>query len=112
MTQNIGKVAQIIGAVVDVSFENTENDLPNIYDALEIKRTNGSKLILECQQHIGEDTVRAIAMESTDGISRGIDVLATGAPIKMPIGPQNLAFRLINKTVNPQVSESDFNVEN
>jgi len=88
MTQNIGKVAQIIGAVVDVSFDNTESGLPNIYDSLEIKRTNGSKLILECQQHIGEDTVRAIAMESTDGISRGVDVVATGAPIKMPIGPK------------------------
>ncbi|MEE2954225.1 MAG: F0F1 ATP synthase subunit beta [Bacteroidota bacterium] len=95
MTNNIGKVAQIIGAVVDVSFDNTENDLPNIYDALEIKRNNGSKLILECQQHIGEDTVRAIAMESTDGISRGVDVLATGAPIKMPIG-QNIRGRVFN----------------
>ena len=73
MSKNTGKVSQIIGPVVDVVFNNNENELPNIYDSLEITRSNGSKLVLECQQHIGEDTVRAIAMETTDGISRGID---------------------------------------
>jgi F-type H+-transporting ATPase subunit beta len=60
--------------------------LPDIYDSLEINRENGGKLILECQQHIGEDTVRAISMETTDGVSRGTEVVATGAPIKMPTG--------------------------
>ena len=79
-----GKVSQIIGPVVDVVFDNKDNTLPNIYDSLEITRDNGTKLVLECQQHIGEDTVRAIAMETTDGISRGVEVVATGAPIKMP----------------------------
>jgi len=86
MSKNIGKVSQVIGPVVDVMFENNETELPNIYDSLEITRNNGDKLILECQQHIGEDTVRAISMETTDGISRGTEVIATGAPIKMPAG--------------------------
>ena len=83
MSKNIGKVSQIIGPVVDVIFENSDSKLPDIYDSLEITRKNGEKLILECQQHIGEDTVRSISMESTDGISRGVEVLATGAPIKI-----------------------------
>ena len=58
MSKNIGKVSQVIGPVVDVMFENNETELPNIYDSLEITRNNGDKLILECQQHIGEDTVK------------------------------------------------------
>ena len=95
MSNNTGKVSQIIGPVVDVVFDNNENELPNIYDSLEITRNNGSKLVLECQQHIGEDTVRAIAMETTDGISRGVDVVATGAPIKMPAG-ENIKGRVFN----------------
>ena len=86
MSKNIGKVSQIIGPVVDVIFEDNSSELPHIYDSLEITRVNGSKLILECQQHIGEDTVRSISMETTDGISRGTEVIATGAPIKMPAG--------------------------
>ena len=95
MSQNTGKVSQIIGPVVDVTFENNESELPNIYDSLEITRGDGSKLVLECQQHIGEDTVRAISMETTDGISRGTKVIATGAPIKMPIG-ENIKGRVFN----------------
>ena len=95
MSTNTGKVSQIIGPVIDVSFENNEAGLPNIYDSLEITRANGTKLVLECQQHIGEDTVRAIAMETTDGISRGTTVVATGSPIKMPIG-ENIKGRVFN----------------
>jgi len=95
MSKNTGKVSQIIGPVVDVTFENNESELPNIYDSLEITRGDGSKLVLECQQHIGEDTVRAISMETTDGISRGTKVIATGAPIKMPIG-ENIKGRVFN----------------
>jgi len=95
MSNNTGKVSQIIGPVVDVVFDNNEHELPNIYDSLEITRSNGSKLVLECQQHIGEDTVRAIAMETTDGISRGVDVLATGAPIMMPAG-EKIKGRVFN----------------
>ena len=86
MAKQKGKVAQVIGPVIDVTFDLNDSSLPDIYDSLEITRENGDKLILECQQHIGEDTIRAISMESTDGISRGVEVTATGAPIKMPIG--------------------------
>jgi len=86
MSKNIGKVSQIIGPVVDVIFEDNSSELPHIYDSLEITRENGDKLILECQQHIGEDTVRTISMETTDGISRGAEVVSTGSPIMMPIG--------------------------
>jgi len=93
---NIGKITQIIGPVVDVSFEAEESELPNILDALEIDRASGL-LVLECQQHIGEDTVRAIAMDSTDGLMRGMPVRATGAPIKMPIGDK-IKGRLFNVT--------------
>ena len=95
MSVNNGKVSQIIGPVIDVTFDNENSELPNIYDSLEIKREDGSKLILECQQHIGEDTVRAISMETTDGISRGAEVLATGAPIKMPTG-EHIKGRVFN----------------
>ena len=95
MSKNIGKIAQIIGPVVDVKFDNSAGSLPNIYDALEITKENGNKVILECQQHIGEDTVRAISMDSTDGLSRGNEVLATGSPILMPIGDE-IKGRLFN----------------
>lgn len=81
---NIGKITQIIGPVVDVSFDAEDTALPNILDALEIDRPGGGVLVLECQQHIGEDTVRAIAMDSTDGLTRGTIVRAVGAPIQMP----------------------------
>lgn len=97
MARNIGKIVQIIGPVVDVSFE--EGNMPNILDALEIKRQDGTTLVCEVEQHIGEKTVRAIAMDSTDGLSRGVEVEATGAPIKMPIGDQ-IKGRLMNVTGN------------
>ncbi len=97
MDQNLGKIVQIIGPVIDVSFENSENDLPNIYDALEVLKNDGSKIILECQQHIGEDTVRSIAMDASEGLSRGLSVKPTGYPIKMPIG-ENIRGRVFNVT--------------
>ncbi|KAB2814071.1 F0F1 ATP synthase subunit beta [Phaeocystidibacter luteus] len=83
----VGKIAQVIGPVVDVYFEDAEN-LPKIYDALVIKRENGQEVVLETQQHIGEDTVRAISMDSTDGFTRGQEVIAQGAAITMPTGDQ------------------------
>ena len=95
MSKNIGKIAQIIGPVVDVKFESSTGSLPNIFDALEITRENGTKVVLECQQHVGEDTVRAISMDSTDGLSRGNEVVATGSPILMPIG-EKIKGRLFN----------------
>jgi F-type H+-transporting ATPase subunit beta len=86
MAQNTGKVSQIIGPVVDVEFSGANTTLPRIYDALEIKQENGTTLVLEVQSHIGEDTVRTVSMDSTDGLSRGVEVTATGSPIQMPIG--------------------------
>ena len=71
---NKGKIVQVIGPVIDVSFEGDGVELPNILEALELTRPNGQKIILECQQHIGEDTVRAISMDSTDGLVRGMEV--------------------------------------
>ena len=89
-----GKISQIIGPVVDVSFEKAK-EIPNIYDALHVTRPDGKKLVLEVQQHIGEHTVRTIAMDSTDGLRRGMEVTSTDSPIKMPIGDQ-IKGRLFN----------------
>ena len=83
--KNKGKIKQIIGAVVDVSFPD-DNKLPEILNALELKRPNGEILVLEVQQHLGEDSVRTIAMDSTDGLTRGLEVIDTGEPIAMPVG--------------------------
>jgi F-type H+-transporting ATPase subunit beta len=95
MSNLTGKIVQVIGPVVDVSFEQEGSKLPNILDALEITKENGQRIVLETQQHIGEDTVRTIAMDSTDGLRRGMDVVATGAPIMMPTGEQ-IKGRLFN----------------
>ena len=99
MSKLTGKVAQIIGPVIDVAF-NTGEGLPQIFDSLEITRENGSILVLEVEQHIGEDTVRCIAMDSTDGLSRGVAAVATGNPIKMPVG-DNIYGRLFNVNGDP-----------
>src|SRR5678809_501921 len=93
----VGKVKQIIGAVVDVQFNG---GLPEIYNALEIKRQNGDTLVLEVQNHLGEDSVRTIAMDGTEGLKRGVDVLDTGAPIKMPAN-EDVKGRLFNVTGDP-----------
>src|SRR6187455_232036 len=94
---NVGKVKQIIGAVVDVQFEST---LPEIYNALELKKENGDTLVLEVQQHLGEDSVRTIAMEGTEGLVRGTKVTDTGIAIAMPIG-EGIKGRLFNVTGDP-----------
>ncbi len=86
---------QVIGPVVDVSFEGEGNNLPDIYEALEITRDDGHKIIVEVQQHIGEHTVRAVSMDSTDGLQRGLDVVAKGAAITMPVG-EDIKGRLFN----------------
>jgi F-type H+/Na+-transporting ATPase subunit beta len=99
MSQIIGEIVQVIGPVIDVSFEKSGNELPNIYDALEIKREDGSSLIVECQQHIGEHTVRTISMASTDGLYRGMKAYDLGGPIVMPIGDQ-VKGRLMNVVGN------------
>lgn len=95
MSKAIGKVSQIIGPVVDVVFDTKDVELPKIYDSLEIINKNGTKLILEVQSHIGENTVRTISMDSTDGLSRGTAVHGTGSPIQMPIG-DDIYGRLFN----------------
>ena len=86
MSENKGTIAQVIGPVIDVSFDTSKGELPEILDALEITKEDGTKIVLETQQHIGEDTVRTIAMDSSDGLMRGMEVVATGQPISMPIG--------------------------
>ncbi len=94
-----GKISQIIGAVVDVTFPDGDN-LPDIYTALSATRNDGVTIILECQQDIGENTMRCIAMDSTDGLERGMDVLSLGEPISMPVG-ENINGRLFNVIGNP-----------
>ena len=98
-----GNVSQVIGPVVDVHFdlsgEDVVRELPRIHDALVIKRKDGKSLILEVQQHIGEDTVRTVAMGSTDGLQRGMEVTNTSAPITMPVGAQ-IRGRVMNVTGN------------
>jgi F-type H+-transporting ATPase subunit beta len=92
---NKGKVMQVIGPVVDVSFSGENSKLPDIYTALEVERKNSTPLVLEVQKHMGEDMVRTIAMDSTEGLTRGVDVLDTGEPIKVPVG-ENIRGRLFN----------------
>ena len=104
MSQIIGHISQIIGPVIDVYFdtkgEDPEKVLPQIYDALTIDRPDGKKLVIEVEQHIGEDTVRCIAMDSTDGLERGMEVVPTGAPIQMPSGNQ-IRGRMMNVIGEP-----------
>ena len=94
-----GRISQIIGPVVDVSFEVNETDttssLPRIHDALEVKHPDGRSIIIEVQQHIGEDTVRTVAMDNTDGLQRGLEVKNLGSQISMPIGDQ-IKGRMLN----------------
>ncbi len=97
--KSVGSISQIIGPVIDVSFEQDEK-LPNIYDALEVTRENGHVITLEAQQDIGENTIRTIAMDSTDGLRRGLKVVNTGAPISMPIG-DDIYGRLFNVIGKP-----------
>ena len=101
MSNIVGNISQIIGPVIDVHFDlNDSNEavqLPRIHDALSIRRSDGKVLIAEVQQHVGEDVVRAVAMDSTDGLCRGMQVLNTGKPVSMPIGPQ-IRGRVMNVT--------------
>ena len=92
---NIGKITQVIGPVVDVSFEQDNSHVPNILDSLSVTREDGHIIILECQQHLGEDRVRTVAMDSTEGLVRGLDVIDTGNPIEMPTG-EEINGRLFN----------------
>ena len=99
----VGYISQIIGPVVDVHFESEKQEqptLPPIHDALSITRPDGKQLIVEVQQHIGENTVRTVAMDTTDGLRRGLEVVPLGGPITMPIGAQ-VKGRLMNVVGEP-----------
>ena len=116
MKQINGHISQIIGPVIDVSFDLPENNgsaLPSINDALSITRDDGSILIVEVQQHIGENVVRTVAMDTTDGLRRNMTVVATGSPINMPIGKLTRG-RLLNVTGDPidGLRSLDKNVDN
>ncbi|PAB58289.1 F0F1 ATP synthase subunit beta [Anaeromicrobium sediminis] len=92
MANNVGKVIQIIGPVLDIKFES--DNLPELLNAIEID-LNGKKIVAEVAQHVGDDTVRCISMSSTDGLTRGVDAINTGAPISVPVGQKTLG-RLFN----------------
>ena len=95
-TNNTGTISQVLGAVVDVRFDG---DLPRILSALECDNA-GNRLVLEVAQHLGENTVRTVAMDTTDGLVRGMDVVDTGGPIEMPVGPETLG-RILNVIGEP-----------
>lgn len=107
---NIGKIAQIIGPVVDVNFTDN-SQLPKILDALYIEKENGQRIVLEVQQHLGEDRVRTIAMDATEGLVRGMAVVDTGQPIKMPIGDE-IKGRVFNVVGDAIDGIEDLNKEN
>ena len=104
MSQITGHISQIIGPVIDVYFDTEGQDaekvLPKIYDALKIDRGDGRDLIVEVQQHIGEDTVRCVAMDNTDGLHRGLEAIPLGSPIVMPAGDQ-IKGRMLNVIGQP-----------
>lgn len=101
MNETYGRIVEIVGPVIDVAFDN-EKDLPNLLDALEVVKDDGGKVILEVQQDIGEDTMRTIAMDSTDGLSRGMKVRCLGSPITMPTGEQvkGRLFNVIGESID------------
>ena len=104
MSQINGRISQVIGPVIDVYFDTqgqeSEKVLPKIYEALKVKRSDGSDLIVEVQQHIGEDTVRCVAMDNTDGLQRGLEAVPMGSPIRMPAGEQ-IKGRMMNVIGQP-----------
>ena len=114
MSQINGRISQIIGPVIDVYFdvkgEDPEKVLPKIYDALRVKRPNGEDLIIEVQQHIGEDTVRCVAMDNTEGLQRDLEVETTGSPIVMPAGEQ-IKGRMMNVIGKPIDGMEALNME-
>ena len=100
MAENQGRVSQVLGAVVDVDFSGTE--LPDIYDALRVPRQGNEDLILEVQMHLGNNTVRTVAMDTTDGLQRGVPVFATGSPITVPVGTASLGrvFNVLGRPID------------
>lgn len=114
MSQINGHISQIIGPVIDVFFDTqgqeAEKVLPKIYEALKVTRSDGKEVVIEVEQHIGEDTVRCIAMDSTDGLERGLEVVPTGAPIQMPAGDQ-IRGRMMNVIGQPIDGMGELNMK-
>ena len=107
MAENIGKITQIIGAVLDIKFP--EGKIPEINEAIEITRKNGERLVVEVASHLGDDTVKCIAMGPTDGLVRGMDAKATGAAISVPVGENTLGriFNVLGEPIDEQPAPSD-----
>ena len=109
MAQNVGHIVQIIGPVLDIKF--SAEQMPAIYNAIEIKKQDDSVLVAEVAQHLGDDIVRCIAMSATEGLVRGMEATDTGAPISVPVGTQTLGriFNVTGKAVDgkpdPQVTK-------
>src|SRR6476660_5628602 len=105
-SDNVGQLIEIKGVVVDAVFPHR---LPEIYSALRITRPDGSELIAEVQQHLGDDRVRAVAMDSTDGLARGTDVVDTGGPISVPVGDSTLGriWNVIGQPVDDKPASAD-----
>ena len=100
MTQTTGRVVQVLGGVVDCQFP--PDHLPVLYEALEVARPGREPLVLEVQKHLGDHWVRCVAMDTTDGLQRGVDAVATGAPIMVPVGPATLGrvFNVLGRPVD------------
>jgi F-type H+-transporting ATPase subunit beta len=98
MAEATGRVVQVLGGVVDVEFPR--ESLPDIYDAVEVQREDDEPLVLEVEKHLGNNWVRCVAMDSTDGLPRGVPAVATGSPIKVPVGPSTLG-RVFNVLGQP-----------
>ncbi len=109
--KNIGKITQVVGAVLDVKY--VEGKLPEINEAIEITRKDGSKLVIEVAQHLGDDIVRCIAMGPTDGLVRGMDAVATGAPISVPVGENTLGriFNVLGEPIDEKPAPTDVEYE-
>ena len=97
---SLGVITQIVGAVLDIRFQ--DGNLPEINEAIHIKRQDGDKLVVEVAQHLGDDTVRCIAMGPTDGLVRGMEAVATGAPICVPVGEETLGrmFNVLGEAID------------
>ena len=109
--KNIGKITQIIGAVLDVKY--ADGKLPEINEAIDIVRKDGSKLVVEVAQHLGDDIVRCIAMGPTDGLVRGMEAIATGAPISVPVGENTLGriFNVLGEAIDEKPAPTDVEYE-
>src|ERR1044071_1274191 len=106
MANATGRVVQILGGVVDVEFP--ENEIPELFEAIEVERLGKNPLVLEVQKHIGNNWVRTVSMDATDGLQRGVPALATGAPIMVPVGPATLG-RIFNVLGRPVDEKGEVN---